>query len=570
MNANSDENEKSILDPFYSPTLQLILKCSNLPTPSYLKLYQNTSFSGSNWMLFCATDVNDSEPNIIYKNQIKIQYNFPTKQMISIEIWKVSMGTNNLFGSSRFNLVQLLRSPTKFIDLPLQLADGVQVTQPPLLKIGIDESIETKDILSLTFGTKLHKRFLFAPRMYYSLWKSIDYGQFTKVLQSPQVTGHNPSWPPIQVKVSNQFKQTGVLRVVVHDRSDKILGHSEFSYVDIIDLNRKSFDLIKFEKRKSNETEIVDQGVVELVEHRITKGMTFNEFFTAGLEFQYYAIVDFSPFCKNQENKEEEDDDIPYAHEYKEALKLVTNILTSYLGESDIAAYGVGASKDETRRGFFPFKQEKKVIMATSKALLAAFDESLKAIEEKTKTKLLPAIREVMKKIKTDMVISSKLKYYVCAIFVTDEIADLQEVIDQIVLVSFGLPISFVFLEIGKKASSQLRVFQNDVDQLKDSHDRIIDRVNVNCVCLSEYSNMVKATTKLLEDIPKHIWAWLSKLQVDPTNFSLNETHEKYIKLSNLILTDFPGETDSFSDYADSSPTKSNASNKSMTVNVFE
>ena len=552
MNVSSEDSEKPALDPFFSPTLQLILKCSNLPTPSYLKLYQNTTFSGSNWTLFCATDVNDSDTNIIYKNQIKIQYHFPIKQMVSIEIWRVSMGTNNLFGSSKFNLVQLLRSPSKFIDLPLQLADGVQVTQPPLLKIGIDESIETKDILSLTFGTKLHKRFLFAPRMYYSLWKSIDFGQFTKVLQSPQITGHNPVWPPIQVKVSNQFKQTGVLRVVIHDRSDKILGHSEFSYVDIVDLNRKSFDLIKFEKRKNNETEIVDQGVVELIEHRITKGMTFSEFFTAGLEFQYYAIVDFSQFCKQQH--QEDDDEISYVHEYKEALKLVTNIISSYLGENDIVAYGVGASKDEANREFFPFKQEKKVIMATSKALLAAFDDSLKGLQGRIKTKLLPAIRETMKKIKTDMVISNNLKYYVCAIFMTDEIADLQEVIDQIVLVSFGLPISFVILDISKKASSQLRVLQTDVEQLKDSHDRVLDHVNVKCVCLSEYSNIVKATTSLLEDIPKHIWAWLSKFQVEPNNFALNETHEKYVKLSNLILTDFPGDTDSFSDY-DSSPT---------------
>ena len=501
MNSNSSEPAKVSNDPFFSPTLQLILKGTHFPTPSYLKLYQNSSLDGTNWTLSAATEINDSNPHPVYKNAIQLKYLFPVNQIISIEVWRVSIGFNNLFGSIKFNLVQLLRSPIKSIELPIDLSVKKGLDSTPYIKVTIDEALESKDVLSATFGAKLYKRFLFVPKTYFSLWKSLDNGPYSKVLQSQQVISNNPVWPQTLVKVSNQFKQGGKLRLAIHDKSDKILGYSEFTFADLMDPKKKSFDLVKMENNKNSETEAVDQGTIELIDRSLEKAMTFTEFLTLGLEIQYSAIIDFSSLCKEHERNEE---DVLSLHDYKEAVRLVTSIIGNYLDENEISAFGVGTKKEDTHgRGYFLLKEDKKLTTSNSKALLVALDECLKSLEGKKDIRILPPLREVMKKVKTDMVLSHKPKYYVCALFLFDEIKDLQRFIDQIVLMSYAIPVSFMILGLGSKASNQFRVLKDEIEQLKDSRNRQIQRENVKFVCLNEYSNLPKAVAQLLEELPK-------------------------------------------------------------------
>ena len=139
----------------------------------------------NNWILFAATDINDSDPHPHYRSNITFQYFFAIEQFVKIEVYKSSLEEkNNLFASAEFNIVDLIRSPTKSIELKLADEKEIKENQPtPVLKLTIDEAVEAKDILTIVFSANFTKKSIFStPKTYYTLWKSIEGSPFTKVL----------------------------------------------------------------------------------------------------------------------------------------------------------------------------------------------------------------------------------------------------------------------------------------------------------------------------------------------------------------------------------------------------
>ena len=77
--------------------------------------------------------------------------------------------------------------------------------------------------------------------------------------------------------------------MVLHDKSDKILGHGEFTFHDIVEEKKKSFPLIKMEitPQDKSKVENISQGTIEIVDYLFEKVVLFNDYLQNGLEIQF-------------------------------------------------------------------------------------------------------------------------------------------------------------------------------------------------------------------------------------------------------------------------------------------
>ena len=107
-------------DSLIYPEINFILTCNKLPLPCYFKFYQKTNLVRENYVLFAATDTNETDSNITYTRKIKLSYNFALSQYIYIELHQVVVEESFCCASTGFQLVDLLKSPNKVLPLELR------------------------------------------------------------------------------------------------------------------------------------------------------------------------------------------------------------------------------------------------------------------------------------------------------------------------------------------------------------------------------------------------------------------------------------------------------------------
>ena len=79
-------DSNNLPNPLYFPYLSLAVHTKNLPLPTYLRFYHKNILYRNNWVLFYATNLNDSFNNTTYSQNLKIQHIFSIQQQIRIEV----------------------------------------------------------------------------------------------------------------------------------------------------------------------------------------------------------------------------------------------------------------------------------------------------------------------------------------------------------------------------------------------------------------------------------------------------------------------------------------------------
>lgn len=533
MNAKFEESERE-LDPLFFPTLQLVLKGVNFPLPSYLRFYQRNSLLGHNWILFAATEVNDSNPHPLYPDTIRFQYYFPFEQYLKIDIYRVSTDDNNLYSSLEFNIVKLLRSPNKSLQLSMpSCSPSKKGKDDAYILISIDEPVESKDVLSLAFTVHFkQKATIFQPKVYYDLLKTHDKKNYVKVLQSGLAVGNSAAWPLIQLRCSSHFKNSGILRIQVMDRSEKLLGISEFTFKDIVEEKKRELEFLKIETNKKGEIELTNNGTIEISQCHLEKALTFNDYLTAGLVLKDYYALDLSYFINSDLQDEKV---IAFKKDYRQFLNLISTIFRPYTDEENINLNALGGIKDEKDYNFIPLSLDQSI--KDVETILSIFDKSLCLLQKKTEIKLAPFLQDVITKVKSDIIISHKVKYYACIVILTEKPVDIQSVLDQLVLASYETPISFIILCLNENAFDGLNEVLGNPEGFKDSQARSPYRSNVKIVNSSQFSMNIQTTIRLLQDIPRDIWNFFRKLGILPSNLNSNEVYNKYLEIGNLLNT---------------------------------
>jgi hypothetical protein len=236
-------------------------------------------------------------------------------------------------------------------------------------------------------------------------------------------------------------------------------------------------------------------------------------------------------------------------------LSSLSTILLPYTEEKMILGYGIGGDLLDSHQDFFLLKGKDYAIQ-TPESLVEAFDSSFQRILQKKSIRLSPLIQDMTMRVKTDIILSQKVKYYLSIIVISEAIPDLQEVIDNCVLASYEAPISFLLLATNKKIFNEKA--RTQLENMKDSRNRQVYRKNLRLLFLEDCQNHVQAVVKILEETPKDIFTLFNKMNISPIQLESGTVYKKYLEMGNLISS-FSYEE--FSNASQKSPSENSENN---------
>jgi len=517
MDANFDENARN-QDALVSPHLHLIVRAQKLPLPSYMKFYHKNAVTGNNWILFGATEINETDPNLTLANKLSIQYFFPLYQLIRVEIYQVIIESSMFYAHAEFNLADLLRNPDQLMDLSLtyEKSNLNDVDTGTRLSVGANDPSQSKDFLTMQYAAEFNKVSLLGRKSYFILWRLNENNELEKVAQSIVLKGRNPVWPRVCMKVSEQFKREGIFRLVVHNKDHKVIGHVEFTYGDIMEQGKREFRMFKFESpKKGSPAKIKEKGRIILKNASLEKSGNFTDYLAAGLDMQCYFGLDYSEYFDFYFDKLTTD---IRKKDFKDILGNIAKIIYPYLGEKMFSVYGVGASVGASNIDFFPIFSQLNGLYSPNQ-LVEGYEKSFGLLQNKKDLKLSPLVKEVIKNAKEDLGKCHKIKYYVSVFLITGKIHDWDEFISEVVLASYELPMSFLFMGIGDGDFSQLEMLNNRWSQIQDSQGRKPFRKNVMIVLLKDHIACSHASIRLVSEIPRDIWNFSELFKLGPSDF---------------------------------------------------
>lgn len=101
-----------------------------------------------------------------------------------------------------------------------------------------------------------------------------------------------------------------------------------------------------------------------------------------------------------------------------------------------------------------------------------AFEQSFLKLKENKKLFLAPFVQQTVNLVKETMGKASRINYFICFIVITGPIKDFYVFVDQMVLASYEVPLSFLILGIGEENFGDLEHLNNKELEVKGSYDR--------------------------------------------------------------------------------------------------
>jgi len=260
--------------------------------------------------------------------------------------------------------------------------------------------------------------------------------------------------------------------------SDDLIGQFTSTYAEL--LNKKSFELIEPHKKQKKGNKYVNSGVIEFIEIKEIRKMSFVDYLSAGVEISLVTGIDFTasngdprlPTSLHHFSAPEQ------PNQYMQAIRTVGDVVAPYDYDGWIPVFGFGAKfLDGNVNHCFHVNGTPNPNCSGINGVLQAYQQSFNSLQLYGPTYFAPLIRNIASLAK--QTIGSK--YYILLIITDGEITDMTSTIEAIKEASLT-PLSIIVVGVGNDNFTSM-------NQLDDDNHVLFSRDIVQFVPFRNYFN---------------------------------------------------------------------------------
>ena len=502
--------------------LDLFIAGVNFPSSSCVNLYQRTTITRNNWVMFASTETISGSRDPKYTRKMFVQYSFSIKQEILAEI--IDADTKSLAGSVEFNITTLLTAPNQTLKLCVRKTYPAYSNDDSFLRLRIDNFTDSLDEIRLQFAASFLKSYLLTPKTYFSVWQmDPKEKKFMPVLKGEVYVGDVPVWEMIRPKAIDLCGKdfSRLLRVVVHKipkiHQEKIMGHVDFTLNDIFYGKLSSKDIIKFSQKPGEPLQKTKIGTLFLRYKHASRVPQFLDYVFGGLDLYSVIAIDFS----NRGNSYVKPESTHYNFDgkgslYEKITKLLAEVLMPYNTNKKVVCNGFGANKFDLMNDCviekdtvcFPLSDNPdNSSYSDINTLSRDYQKIITSLEPCQVKAYTPVVKEIIESLRKDGHFASTSRFYSIILLVEEDIQDLREMIDFLGSIRTQISVALLFVGVGGGGSyKNLKAFgmySGKLSRPTTSRGEILDLHSIVFLSLEEVKGSpLEVTKELLKVLP--------------------------------------------------------------------
>lgn len=485
------------------------------------------------WKVLSRTEIVKNTHTPTWGTRVPITYVFSEMQLLRFSIYDAdgeyeTARDGDKIGECCVSLGEIVRRGVVTVQLVRNLRSNSASGRYGTLTVRAhSDSVEGKIRMKVNFSAKnLTKSDTFGKADPFYVFTSIGTsGEENRQIHKSEVCSNtlNPEWRPRRDLLSSHGKPWDRIKLRVsiydHDTGGKsdLMGTVDFTLQQLTKYQK--FDIINEKAAAEEGGRYQNSGELIVQQAEIMRMPPFLAYLQGGMQLEFLVCVDFSNSGERGSLHEERNSGrMSY---YGQALSAVGSVLSGYLHDGTIAAYGFGAKPRHGGTGRhdpFPLNENPNDPRVYGvEGLLEAYHRALRNVRDGSKTKFEPLIRHAMRVTENRQVSQGQQHFTILMVLTDGQVDDMEETVDAVIECSYNHPIAIVFVGVGKGDFSDMRRLDGDKETLKS--DRTHKRAKHDIVQFSQFKpndGLEAFAASVLKEIPRRLVCYMMDLGVFP------------------------------------------------------